>query len=114
MTLEIGQTKEGLRFGYTTGSCAAAAAKAGAYMLLLGEEIRQVKLMTPKGICLYLDVEHIERYEQAAACAVRKYSGDDPDITNGIFVHAHVQKTEKPGIFLEGGEGVGTVTRKGL
>ena len=48
-----------LRMGYTTGSCAAAAAKAAARMLFLGEEIRQVSLMTPKGIRLYLDVEDI-------------------------------------------------------
>ena len=47
--------------GYTTGSCAAAAAKAAARMLFLGEEIRQVSLMTPKGIRLYLDVEDILR-----------------------------------------------------
>lgn len=57
MVYEIGRTKSGLRMGFTTGSCAAAAAKAATYMLLSGETIQQVKLMTPKGIELYLDVE---------------------------------------------------------
>ena len=56
---EIGRTRSGLRLGFTTGSCAAAAAKAAAGMLFSGEEIRQVRLMTPKGIELYLDVEEI-------------------------------------------------------
>ena len=50
MVYEIGRTKSGLRMGFTTRSCAAAAAKAATYMLLSGETIQQVKLMTPKGI----------------------------------------------------------------
>ena len=58
---EIGRTRSGLRLGFTTGSCAAAAAKAGVQMLLSGDEVRQVRLMTPKGIELYLDVEEIRR-----------------------------------------------------
>ena len=56
---EIGRTRSGLQMGYTTGSCAAAAAKAAAEMLLSGEEIRQVRLLTPKGIELYLELEEI-------------------------------------------------------
>ena len=54
---EIGRTRSGLQMGYTTGSCAAAAAKAAAEMLLSGEEIRQVRLLTPKGIELYLELK---------------------------------------------------------
>ena len=88
MVYEIGRTKSGLRMGFTTGSCAAAAAKAATYMLLSGETIQQVKLMTPKGIELYLDVEKIRRTEKFAECAIRKYSGDDPDVTNGILIYA--------------------------
>ena len=114
MAYDIGQTKEGLKFGYTTGSCAAAASKAAVRMLLFGEEIRQVKLLTPKGILLYLDVESIQRTEKFVKCAVQKYSGDDPDVTNGIFVFAKAERTDEPGITLDGGEGVGRVTRKGL
>ena len=53
------QTK--LALGYTTGSCAAAASKAAAVALLCGEPVRQVQLMTPKGILLTLDVEDMTR-----------------------------------------------------
>lgn len=114
MAYDIGQTKEGLKFGYTTGSCAAAASKAAVRMLLFGEEIRQGKLLTPKGILLYLDVESIQRTEKFVKCAVQKYSGDDPDVTDGIFVFAKAERTDENGITLDGGEGVGRVTRKGL
>ena len=69
---EIGRTRSGLRYGWTTGSCAAAAAKAAAQMLFAGEEIRQVRLMTPKGIELYLDVECVTQTPEYTECAVRK------------------------------------------
>ena len=103
-----------LRMGYTTGSCAAAAAKAAARMLFLGEEIRQVSLMTPKGIRLYLDVEDILRMKDKVRCAIRKDAGDDPDVTDQILVYAEVSKTEGKQITLDGGVGVGRITRKGL
>ena len=103
---EIGRTRSGLQMGYTTGSCAAAAAKAAAEMLLSGEEIRQVRLLTPKGIELYLELEEIMRRKSEVSCAVRKYSGDDPDVTNGILVYATVQKVEKKcGSFRENQSG---------
>jgi len=124
---EIGRTRSGLQMGYTTGSCAAAAAKASAEMLLSGEEIRQVRLLTPKGIELYLELEEIMRKKSEVSCAVRKYSGDDPDVTNGILVYATVQKVEKKSkinsensvdlsekINLDGGIGIGRVTKPGL
>lgn len=123
---EIGRTRSGLQMGYTTGSCAAAAAKAAAEMLLSGEEIRQVRLLTPKGIELYLELEEIMRKKSEVSCAVRKYSGDDPDVTNGILVYATVQKVEKSKINsensvdlsekinLDGGIGIGRVTKPGL
>lgn len=103
-----------LRTGYTTGSCAAAAAKAAAEMLLSGQEVSQVSLLTPKQVLLYLDVECVEKGADFVSCAIQKDSGDDPDVTNGIYVHAKVQKTDRPGIYLDGGEGVGRVTRRGL
>ncbi len=103
-----------LRCGYTTGSCAAAAAKAAAYMLLSGKELCQVELMTPKGILLRLEVKDAVREPDSASCAVQKDGGDDPDVTNGILVCAKVQETEALGIQIDGGEGVGRVTRPGL
>ena len=102
-----------LRCGYTTGSCAAAAAKAAAQMLLSGEKTGQVTLMTPAGIPLTLDVLDPVLRDDAASCAVRKDSGDDPDITNGILIYASVSRGES-GIVITGGEGIGTVTKPGL
>ena len=77
MKQEIGRNRSGLRLGYTTGSCAAAAAKAAVAMLLKEEEITHVKLITPKGIELYLEVESTIRTADYVQCAVEKYSGDD-------------------------------------
>ena len=119
MNRDIGTTRSGLRLGYTTGSCAAGAAKAAARMLLGQEEIRQVRLMTPKGIELYLDLEEITRNDTYAECAVRKYSGDDPDVTDGLLVFVRAEKTAEPSlpgprVLIEGGPGVGRVTRPGL
>ena len=104
-----------LRLGYTTGSCAAAAAKAAAAMLLTGQTVPQVRLGTPKGLDLILDIEDI-RFEEgeAVSCAVRKDSGDDPDITNHALIYARVARSGVPGIRIDGGEGVGRVTKPGL
>ena len=103
-----------LRYGYTTGSCAAGAAKAAASMLVSGEMVHHVKLMTPKGYELLLEIEDIKREDGAVSCAVRKDSGDDPDVTNGTLVYARVSRTDKPGVVIDGGQGVGRVTKPGL
>lgn len=103
-----------LRTGYTTGSCAAAAAKAAAHMLLTKERIQQVSLMTPKGVLLYLDVEEAEIGQDSVSCAIRKDSGDDPDVTDGILIFAGVTRCPGGELHLDGGEGVGRVTKKGL
>ena len=114
--LDIFCRKDGkdLRLGYTTGSCAAAASKAAARMLLEGSREESVELMTPKGILLNLPVEEITAGEGFVSCAVRKDSGDDPDITNGILIFSKVEFSKTPGITLEGGFGVGRVTKPGL
>lgn len=102
-----------LRCGYTTGSCAAAASKAAAVGVLTGKIAVSTDLATPKGITLTLDIHEPEVTSGYARCAVKKDSGDDPDITNGILVFAKVVKTES-GITITGGEGVGKVTKAGL
>lgn len=103
-----------LRLGYTTGSCAAAAAKAAAWMLLSGKRKDKIKIKTPKGINLDLDVSNIEIRDNAVSCAIQKDSGDDPDVTRGIHIFAEVSLAEKDGIEILGGKGVGTVTKRGL
>ena len=102
-----------LRCGYTTGSCAAAAAKAAALLLIGGIRPETVELETPSGQKLFLEVEDIREEEGRVSCAIRKDSGDDPDVTNGILVYASAEKT-KDGIRIDGGTGVGRVTRPGL
>ena len=93
----IWKAQKQLRTGYTTGSCAAAAAKAAAHMLFTGEEIQEVSLTTPSGVKLYLDVQDIVKTEHAVYCAIRKDSGDDPDVTNGTPVYAFVSMTSVNG-----------------
>lgn len=102
-----------MRFGYTTGSCAAAACKGAVQMLLGGEKKESVELMTPKGILLNLELQEIKMTETEVSCAVRKDAGDDPDTTDGILIYASVSKIEK-GIVVDGGIGVGRVTKPGL
>ena len=103
-----------MKYGYTTGSCATAAAKGAASMLLGQRKLSQVDLMTPKGILLHLKLEEVQLEEGCAQCAVRKDGGDDPDTTNGILVYAKVQKNLEGRFLLEGGAGVGRVTKPGL
>lgn len=103
-----------LRLGYTTGSCAAAAAKAAAWMLLTGRKLERIALTTPKGIRLDLAVREARLEESAASCAIEKDSGDDPDVTKGTLIFAEVSRSEAPGIAIDGGRGVGRVTKRGL
>lgn len=102
-----------MRFGYTTGTCAAAAAKAAAQMLLSGEKTDFVVLTTPKGITLNLEVVDCVMSQAFVSCAIVKDAGDDPDVTDGIRIYARVERAET-GFYLVGGAGVGRVTRPGL
>lgn len=103
-----------LRYGYTTGSCAAAAAKAAAWMLLNKEPLEETAFMTPKGILLHLLIEEIRMEENKVSCGIRKDGGDDPDVTDGILICAEVSLRQDGQIHIDGGMGVGRVTRKGL
>lgn len=106
-----------MRFGYTTGSCAAAACRGAAEMLLGGGELSEISLMTPKGILLHLELLDIQRELDAVSCAVRKDAGDDPDTTDGLLIYARVERSRErltPRIRIDGGTGVGRVTKPGL
>ncbi len=103
-----------LRCGYTTGSCATAAAKAAAIMLLTNEDVEIVTINTPKSVLLTLTVEEILREQETVTCAIRKDAGDDYDDTNGVLIYAKVKKIPETGIVIWGGIGVGQVTKPGL
>lgn len=103
-----------LRLGYTTGSCAAAAAKAACFMLLSGQEKQTISLLTPKGIALDLAVQEITIGDGFVSCAIEKDGGDDPDVTKGALIFATVRQTVQDGIAIDGGFGVGRVTKRGL
>lgn len=118
-----------LRYGFTTGSCAAAASKAAAFMLLTGKEKTEITIQTPKGIPYHAKICDILRAENEVSCAVEKDGGDDPDVTSGSLVYAKVmaqdsvealegtrqtEEDRKAQIFIDGGIGIGRVTRPGL
>ena len=104
----------GLRRGYTTGTCAAAAAKGAARMFLSGAPLSSVTVTLPGGQSLTLPLEECTLSEKLARCAVRKDSGDDPDGTSGMLIVAEARPSSRPGVTLSGGPGIGKVTRKGL
>ena len=108
---------EKLRTGWTTGSCAAAAAKAAAKALLTGEPQQEVDIKLPrKGEQrrVRFAVERCEVGTSWAEAVVVKDAGDDPDVTHGAHLTARVSWREEPGIELDRGEGVGVVTKPGL
>lgn len=109
--ITYGQKK--LRCGYTTGTCAAAAARAAAEALLCGVFPPSLTIGTPAGIQVTVSPEECVLGADFARCAVRKDGGDDCDVTNGALIAATVRKTER-GITISGGDGVGRVTRPGL
>ena len=86
--------KKELRYGFTTGSCAAAAAKAATIMLLSGKVKDRVSIVTPKGTVFETEILDIQRAENEVSCAVRKDAGDDPDVTDGILIYARVTYRE--------------------
>ena len=109
----IGKGTETLRRGWTTGSCAAAASQAAAILLLTGSAPAEIRLLTPGGVTFNLPVEQASLHDGEAVCAVRKDAGDDPHITNGVLISSAVRRADS-GIVIDGGSGVGRVTRPGL
>ena len=103
-----------LRCGFTTGTCAALAASGAAQRLLTGRWPASVSLRTPKGLLVEVPLEDCRMEGPSAVCGVRKDGGDDVDQTTGALVQAAVSPSVQPGISIEGGPGVGRVTRPGL
>ncbi len=102
-----------LRCGYTTGTCAALAAAGAVELLLTGKAPGQLSLLTPKGWRVEVEPLQLQRQGDFAQCAVQKDSGDDPDITSGLLLYAKARKIPA-GFRLQGGEGIGRVTKPGL
>ncbi len=111
-----------LRSGYTTGACAAAAAKAATALLLTGHGQKSVEIPFPDGSrvsFLLVFQKVIDSSGRIAKASVVKDAGDDPDVTNGALIEATVcsgrgEKFEKENIIIFGGKGVGIVTKRGL
>ena len=103
-----------LHYGYTTGTCAAAATRSALTMLLSHENINFVTITPPFGVELTLPVLDIIKTVDEVSCAIKKNGGDDPDNTHGINIVATVKKNNLNTHQILGGKGVGVVTQKGL
>lgn len=103
-----------LHTGFTTGACAAAAAKAALIALVSGKKEEEVSFRIPDGETMRMPIEKISINAGSATASVIKDAGDDPDVTDGCRITAVVSYSSRPGIAFHGGEGVGTVTLPGL
>ena len=109
--IRSGQKK--LRCGYTTGTCAALASAGAARLLLTGTLPETLRLDTPKGVTVEVEPAEWAVEDGKARCAVQKDGGDDADITTGHRIAAGVTRSPD-GISIDGGKGVGRVTKPGL
>jgi cobalt-precorrin-5B (C1)-methyltransferase len=103
-----------LRYGYTTGACATAATKAALLMLLTGKVVNEVEIRLPVKKTAQFHVEHQTITKEYCSAAIKKDGGDDPDVTTGLYIYSRVELIGEPEIVIDGGEGVGTVTKEGL
>lgn len=103
-----------LRSGWTTGTCSAAAAKAAVTALLTQAPQATVEVVLPAGQRVSFPVERCDVGETRAEAVVVKDAGDDPDVTHGAHLTATVRWRDEPGLQIEGGVGVGVVTKPGL
>lgn len=103
-----------MREGFTTGACAAAAAKAAARSLLNGKSLQEIESTLPNKKKVIFQLKRCEIYEDHAICSVIKDAGDDPDCTHGAELTAEVRFLHQKEILVKGGEGVATVTKAGL
>ena len=116
MDLYVYKNQKKLKCGYTTGTCATAAATAAVYLLLLNKKYDHILVKTPKGIDLSIQVNKLYKESDYVISSVIKDSGDDPDVTDGIEIVVKTWTSEynDKKVILSGGKGVGVVTRNGL
>lgn len=103
-----------MRHGYTTGSCATAMTKAAIQAVVTGQVPDEVTIFLPVGQFATFKVETSEIQGDAIMCETIKDAGDDPDATHKARIQSTVRLTDVPGIHLDGGVGVGRVTKAGL
>ena len=109
------ENKKKLRTGFTTGSCATASSKAGVLSIINQKKTEQIDIILPKRTKLDIKINSCEFTKNSAKCSVIKDGGDDPDVTHGAEIFVGVELTNKIGeIEIDGGEGVGRVTKPGL
>lgn len=103
-----------LRYGFTTGSCAIAGAKAACEVLFNNKKFDFIEIKLINGEFLNIEVENLLVKDEYVEVTIIKDAGDDPDITNGIEIRVQVRKIKENTINILGGIGVGKVTKKGL
>lgn len=112
----MGRPARQLKTGYTTGSCAAAASRGAALMLKTGQKVNNVTITLPDKSVAEFQLFAQEVSKDSASCFVIKDAGDDPDITNGAEIYSTVSRTLNTSaqVTIEGGIGIGRVTKPGL
>jgi cobalt-precorrin-5B (C1)-methyltransferase len=105
---------KGLRTGYTTGACAAAAAKAATRCLVRDTMLTEIETTLPNRMRVTFALKRCERVGPRAVCSVIKDAGDDPDCTHGAELVAEVELRPEGGVEIQGGEGIAHVTKPGL
>ena len=103
-----------LRSGYTTGACAAAGVKAALIYLSTKKIVREVEITALDGTILRIPIADVEKIAEGVRAEVIKFSGDDPDITNGASVFTTIKKISGEEIIFRAGVGVGTITKAGM
>jgi cobalt-precorrin-5B (C1)-methyltransferase len=105
---------KGKRTGFTTGACAAAAAKAATRFLVTGAMLTEIETTLPNRMNVTLPLARCERVGAGAVCSIIKDAGDDPDCTHGAEIVAEVELSNEAGVTIRGGDGVAVVTKAGL
>lgn len=104
-----------LRTGFTTGTCAAAAAKAALVAIMSQKKVETVEVLLPKEKKISINISNCSFDSTTAKCSVIKDGGDDPDVTHGAEIVVDLQLTDNANhIEIDGGQGVGRVTKPGL
>lgn len=103
-----------MRNGLTTGTCAAAAAKAATIALVHGKTVEHVEIRLPGGSTVNIPIVESSIHSDVSVASVRKDAGDDPDVTDKAIVRASVYYDSGNDVVIKGGEGIGLVTKPGL